>query len=402
MQHLEGDRGAVTLPLEARHRASGLNSRFSGAQPEFADYIARTRDMIFRVRSGEDVVRLEKIVAGNAPFELKPAPGYTPGRHKPYKRGALLIHGLTDSPYSMRHLADFLREDGFRVMAILLPGHGTRPGDLLDVTWQEWAKAVAYGCDTLAAEVDELYLAGYSAGASLSIHQSLHDPRVRGLLLFSPAMDINHRAAWATVHRLYSWIFPAARWVSIKPDLDFYKYESFPKNAAGQLYALTQENQRLLQSRTLALPIFTAISQDDATVIAPATLKFMASAPNPLNRLVLYTTDTTQLPAGIPAQQVELVNSRLPEHRILGFAHTAILQPADDPHYGEHGEYSNCLHYYPDDMEKYEACLRHRRDSWQGEITEGNLQAGLLRRLTYNPHFAGLMASLQRFIDRLP
>jgi esterase/lipase len=402
MQHLEGDLGAVTAPLEARHRASGLNSRFSGSQPEFADYIAKMRDMIFRVRSGEDAIRLEKIVAGNTPFELKPAPGFTPGRHKLYRRGVLLVHGLTDSPYSMRHLADFFHANGFRVMAILLPGHGTRPGDLLDVTWQEWAKAVAYGCDMLAAEVEELYLAGYSAGGALGIHQCLHDQRVRGLFMFSPALDITHRAAWAKLHQLYSWIFPVAKWVSIKPDRDIYKYESLPKNAAGQLYALTQENQRLLQSRAITLPIFTAISQDDTSVIASATLKFMASAPNPLNRLLLYTTDTTQLPPDIPAPQVELINSRLPAQKILSSAHTAILQPADDPHYGDNGEYSNCLHYYPDDMEKYEACLKHPRNAWQGEITASNLQAGLLRRLTYNPHFAGLKISLQQFIDRLP
>jgi esterase/lipase len=43
----------------------------------------------------------------------------------------------------MRHLADFFRQNGFRVMAVLLPGHGTQPGDLLDVTWQEWARPSA-------------------------------------------------------------------------------------------------------------------------------------------------------------------------------------------------------------------------------------------------------------------
>lgn len=402
MQHLKGDLGPVTAPLEARHRASGLNRRFSGGQAGFSDYIAHMRDMIFRVRSGEDAARLKKIVAGNAPFELKPAAGFTPGRHKQYQRGVLLIHGLTDSPYSMHHLADFFRDHGFRVMAILLPGHGTRPGDLLDVCWQEWAKSVAYGCDQLAAEADELYLAGYSAGGALSVHQSLLDSRVRGLFLFSPALDITHRAALANVHKLYSWIVPAARWATIKPDLDIYKYESFPKNAAAQLYALTQENSRLLQTRSIELPIFTAISQDDSSVIPAATLKFLSDAAHPLNHLVLYTTDATQLPPGIPPGQVELVNSRLPEQKILSSAHTGILQPPDDGHYGEQGEYSNCLHYYPNEMEKYNACLTNPRNAWQGEITESNLKAGLLRRLTYNPHFPALKISLQQFIDRLP
>ncbi len=402
MQYLEGNLGTVTSPLEARHRPSGLNSRFGGEQAGFAAYLARTRDMIARVRSDKDAPRLRKTVAGNAPFELKPAAGFSPGQHKPYRRGVLLVHGLSDSPYSMHHLGIFFQENGFRVMAVLLPGHGTQPGDLLDVTWQEWARAVDYASDRLAEEVDELYLAGYSAGGALSVYHSLGDPRVRGLFLFSPALDITHRAAWAWVHKLYSWLLPVAKWVTIKPDLDIYKYESFPKNAAAQLYALSQEVCRQLHARPLNIPIFAVASQDDTSVITAATLQFMAGAHHPLKRLVLYTTDTSKLPPDIAPEQIELVNSRFPEHRILSSAHTAITQPPEDAHYGENGEYSNCLHYYPDNMGKYDACLQRSKEVWQGEITAANLNTGTLQRLTYNPNFAALKISMKKFIERLP
>ena len=44
-------------------------------------------------------------------------------------RGAVvLLHGLTDSPYSLRHIAAHYREQGFVAVAIRLPGHGTVPG----------------------------------------------------------------------------------------------------------------------------------------------------------------------------------------------------------------------------------------------------------------------------------
>ncbi len=90
----------------------------------------------------------------------------------------------------MRHLAEFFLENGFRVMAVLLPGHGTQPGDLLEVTWQEWAKTVAYGAYKLAEEVDEVYLAGYSTGATLSVYQSLRDkPSARPVPVFSRIQD---------------------------------------------------------------------------------------------------------------------------------------------------------------------------------------------------------------------
>lgn len=390
----------ATLPLEARHRPSGLNGEFNGSRLAFADYVTRNRDMISRAHAG--AADLKKIVDGNAPFELKPPAGFLAGQQKSYCRGVLLTHGLSDSPYSMRHLATFFQEQGFRVLVILLPGHGTQPGDLLEVTWQEWAKTVAYGAHQLADEVDELYLAGYSTGATLSIYQSLSDNRVRGLFLFSPALRISRWAALANLHKLYSWLIPSARWVDILPDLDIYKYESFPKNAAAQLYALTRVLNVRLRQQGPDIPVFIAASADDITVKTSVTLEFIARARHPSSKLVLYTTGSEKLPQGIPAEKLELVNSVVPEQRILSSAHTAIVMSPEDRHYGAVGEYSNCVHYYPDDMGKYAACITHPEQDFQGELTEENLRAGILRRLTYNPNFAALKVSMKRFIDELP
>lgn len=401
MQRLRNILGVATSPLETRHRASGLNTRFNGGQLAFADYVAQTRDMIGQVRAGADADNPEKIVEGNAPFELKPAAGFPPGQKKIYKRGVLLTHGLTDSPYFMRHLATFFQENGFRVMAVLLPGHGTQPGDLLEVRWQEWAKAVAYGADRLADEVDEVYLAGFSAGGALSICQSLRDKRVHGLFLFSPAIKITPRAARAKWHKIGRWLMPSKKWVSIMPDTDIYKYESLPKNAAAQMYALTQEISSQLQMRELSIPVFAAASQDDTSVDISATLEFMTRAHHPSSKLVLYTSDMEKRPSGIPARKLEMVNSALPGQKILSSAHTAIVLPTDDAHYGMAGDYANCIHYYPGDREKYAACKQQAKDIWQGEITDKNLQTGILRRLMVNPNFAALEISMQQFIASL-
>ena len=368
----------------------------------FADYVALSRNMLFSAHTKLDNADVEKIVDGNAPFELKPAAAGSQGKHKTWRRGVLLAHGLTDSPYFMRHLAAFFQENGFRVMAILLPGHGTQPGDLLDVTWKEWVKAVAYGADRLAEEVDEIYLAGFSAGGALSVYQSLRDNRVRGLFLFSPALEISPRAEWANLHKLYSWMAPSAKWVNVRPDRDIYKYESFPKNAAAQMYALTQESREQSLLHKLNIPVFAAASADDATVEPSATLNFMMHMPHPSSKLVLYTTDEGKHARGFPPEKLELVNSVLPRQKILSSAHTAIVLPPEDMHYGANGKYSNCVHYYPDDMEKYSVCIEHPEQALQGEITEANLKLGALRRLMYNPNFAALKVSMRRFIDNLP
>lgn len=399
MTNLRGD-----TRLRARHLPSGLNDRFVGEQLSFAEYVSRTRSMLRNAhaarKDADNASNLDKIVDGNAPFELKPVAPDMAGKHKPYRRGILLTHGLTDSPYFMRHLATFFEQNGFRVLAILLPGHGTQPGDLLDVRWQDWADAVAFGVDRLAEESDEIYLAGYSAGAALSVYQSLNDDRVLGLFLFSPALEISRRAAVANLHKLYSWLVPSAEWLEIKPDIDIYKYESFPKNAAAQMYALTRAINNKLQNRGINIPVFTAASADDKTVNTKATLEFMAHANHASSKLVLYTTDMGHPPKNINAKKIELVNSVIPEQRILNSAHTSIVLPPEDAHYGVRGKYSNCIHYYPENMEKYAVCLQSEQVN-QGEITEKNLQIGTLRRLMYNPHSAGLKDSMQRFIDNL-
>ncbi len=387
--------------LEMRHYSSGLNSRFNASRLSFAEYIAQSRDMLRKVRAANSVVNLNKAVEGNSPFELEPSGNDTAGKEKKYRRGILLTHGLSDSPYFMRHLAAYFQSRGFRVMAVLLPGHGTRPGDMLDVTWQEWAKTVAWGTEKLAEEVDELYLGGYSAGGVLSIYQSLQDKRVRGLFLFAPALDITHKAAIASWHKLLSWLFPRLKWLNIEPDIDLYKYESFAVNTAAQMYALTHALADELERHELNIPIFTVASEDDKTVHTSAIIEFMAGQKHPCNKFIIYTTDAKKVARDSAMDKIEWVNSVVAEQKILGSAHTAILVPFDDEHYGFDGEYVNCIHYYPDDLEKYNECTHNPKECWQGEATEANIKAVTLRRLMYNPHYAELINSLGKFIDQL-
>lgn len=389
-------------PLEARHQDSGFSTKVSNGNLAFPEYIAQTRATLAKVRSGNAAVDMERAINNNSPFELKPAESCPKGQNKPYRRGILLTHGLTDSPYSMHSLASFFQENCFRVMAILLPGHGTQPGDLLDVTWQDWAEMEAYGTNKLSAEVEEIFLGGYSTGGALSIYQSLMDSRVRGLFLFSPALKVSPKAALANLHKIYSWLISREKWIDIKPDKDIYKYESFPMNAAAQIYALTQELQDKLDGHPVKIPVFAAASEQDITVSTSATLNFMENAPNPANKLVLYTTNVNQVAPGRSAEKLERVNSVFPEWRILSAAHTAITLPLEDPHYGIMGEYVNCLHYLSDKAQKYNDCISNPEQAYWGELTDANLKAGNLRRLMANPNFPQLKTSMKKFIDALP
>lgn len=86
------------------------------------------------------------------------------------------MHGLTDSPYSVRSLAQKLHDQGFWVVGLRLPGHGTIPAGLLDIQWQDWAAAVRMGDQQIEKKIGSerpFYMLGYSTGAALAVEYAL-------------------------------------------------------------------------------------------------------------------------------------------------------------------------------------------------------------------------------------
>src|SRR5207245_7789636 len=59
--------------------------------------------------------------------------------------GVLLLHGLTDSPYSVRAEAELYAREGFYALALRVPGHGTIPGALTEARWEDWRAADRLG-----------------------------------------------------------------------------------------------------------------------------------------------------------------------------------------------------------------------------------------------------------------
>ena len=88
------------------------------------------------------------------------------------KGGVLLIHGLSDSPYSLRSIGEIFFRNGYYVLGVRLPGHGTVPAALLDVSWKDWSAVVDLAAGHVAertGENDPFYVCGYSAGGALAL-----------------------------------------------------------------------------------------------------------------------------------------------------------------------------------------------------------------------------------------
>jgi alpha-beta hydrolase superfamily lysophospholipase len=182
----------------------------------------------------------------NRTFELTPAE---------VKGRALLLHGLTDSPFTLREVAQILHDEGYYVLALRLPGHGTAPAGLVSITWRDWLAAVRLGVRHVhehAGGRGPFLVVGYSNGGGLAVKyamEAIEDPDLPApdrLILFSPCIGITRFAALSGWHRILSWIpyFEKSRWLSIEPEIDPYKYNSFPKNAGYQTHLLTKEVQR--------------------------------------------------------------------------------------------------------------------------------------------------------------
>jgi esterase/lipase len=375
-----------------------LNSDFAfdAGQP-FSAYIDHYRAIILGARTDLAGPEHDSTLAANLPFELKPDPAiFPPAAAGRYHKGIILLHGLSDSPYLMRTLGEHFRSRGFLVRALLLPGHGTRPGDLTMVKEQDWRRALDYAVHSTSPQVEHLYLAGFSTGGALAVDYVIEHPdSLTALFLFSPCLRVKSPAArWAGMVGLFR------TWLDIADDRDYAKYESFPVNAAVQIVALTDRIGKLARQHPerLALPVFAALSWEDETVDSAFTLDFFQKRlSNPASRLLLYSGEHT--PPTFADPRITVITSFLPGRKILGLSHLALTVPAEDPHYGSQGNYRSCLHY-PAASSEFAECTAGRA-AWLGERTAANLKTGLLQRLTWNPRYALQNDEIDRFIFSL-
>lgn len=103
--------------------------------------------------------------------------------------GALVLHGITGTPASVRSLGAALAAAGLAVEAPLLPGHGTTVDDLARVGWTDWVVGVEEAFADLAGRCDRVVVAGLSMGGTLACRLAADHPEVAGLVCINPYID---------------------------------------------------------------------------------------------------------------------------------------------------------------------------------------------------------------------
>ncbi|MEN8261619.1 MAG: alpha/beta fold hydrolase, partial [Pseudomonadota bacterium] len=221
----------------------------------------------------------------------------------------LLVHGINDSAYYMADVGELLYRNGFNVITVLLPGHGTNTKDMLNVKAEQWRSEVELGLKMASLVGKKIMLGGFSLGGALAIDAVLRHQDIHGLLLFSPAIRLRSYdsiAALACAPGLRSYM------VETKLMRNPVKYKRRAGNGACQLSRLMQHNlafadndtgesraksNRLRKmARRVRIPTFLAMSYADARISPRTMLEFAGSVPAPVFVATFGSTEHADAP----------------------------------------------------------------------------------------------------------
>lgn len=224
--------------------------------------------------------------------------------------GVLLLHGMSDSPYTMQYFAKHYQESA-HVLGLRLPGHGTLPSGLTDINWQDMAAAVSIAVEHMKQVLQDkpLYVVGFSTGAALALNHELEKLRggdagdFSGLVFVSPAIGLPPVAAGAKWQAILGNFLGLDKlsWNSIQTEYDPFKYSSFAVNAGDVVYQLASRNVELLnqldsQSLARLAPVLTFQSLTDDTVDTMAVLRDLYLRLQGENHeLVMFDINRTQV-----------------------------------------------------------------------------------------------------------
>jgi len=372
---------------------SNINSPISNKDLPFSDYIARCRVIIEKERKDLKLSsHPEQIIDANSPFEFNPVNPISCGTKLKY--GVLMIHGLLDSPFSFRDLGTTLQNHGILCRSILLPGHGTAPEHLFSISHQDWIKALEYGIESLRKEVDHIYLAGYSTGATLSIYQALQDTDLSGIILLAPAIRIK-----APVDLLIGWQYlkkqlryPDKQWLYHVKEEDYTKYCSITLNAVVQVATLTKMVKNLRRHHTIKCPIFMVTTREDETICNQSAMHFFSRLNHPDSKLLLYASrNHTHKDTRIITR-----DSKYPKLNIQSFSHISLPFSPSNSHYGEYGDYPYASHYTSE--VDYGAFNKIEMNTYD-LLYKLNI-AKMRRSLTYNPDYQFMAEQITQFVLR--
>ena len=215
-------------------------------------------------------------------------PGAEPYSATGDARGALVLHGFTGNPQSMRGLALVLADAGFTVEMPLLPGHGTDVADMVPTRWEDWSAAAEAAYLDLAARSDAVVVVGLSMGGMLAVWLAEHHPEIAGLALVNPMVAPPDGDTVGFVQAMIDNGDELAPGVGSDIALEGSvesAYAELPLQAALSLFAAATEVESALESVTCPVLLFT--STQDHVVDPKSSALLVERAKGPVEQVVL-------------------------------------------------------------------------------------------------------------------
>ncbi|WP_246362844.1 alpha/beta hydrolase [Paenibacillus alba] len=119
-------------------------------------------------------------------------PFFWTGRGSNQEIGILMIHGFTGSPSEFRRIGYELREEGYTIQAVRLPGHGTSPDEMIHTGWTDWYGHVLESYDELAAKCKSIVVMGHSMGGLLALKLAV-ERRAAGVISIATPIFLSSR-----------------------------------------------------------------------------------------------------------------------------------------------------------------------------------------------------------------
>lgn len=362
---------------------------FEGDQRgDFGAYIQHTRQELSKHRVPLLPDQAQQEIDQVAPFVL-PRPAHCGAATK----GVLLVHGLLDSAYALQDIGRVLADQCALVYGLLLPGHGTRAADLIDIHRAQWLAAVQFGVRALSQQTPDVTLVGFSLGGALSTQVAWLDPRVKRLVLLAPALQV----AYPLLSSQAVWLRYVRDWVDLDPPYMSVRYQSMPTQAVAQTYQLSRELRANLKQRPLKQPTFMLLAAHDLVIDAPTSLAvFSQNMPNPQSQAWVYgAMDKPSQDARV--RQIPVADDR---QKIVSFSHVTLPFSPQNPLFGEKGQHKECgVHIGIVDAADAQACLAST-DNWKGEIGTNNKTQKPFQRLSYHPRFEEMMTAMSAFMGQ--
>jgi carboxylesterase len=215
-------------------------------------------------------------------------PGAEPFSTTGDARGALVLHGFTGNPQSMRGLALALADAGLTVELPLLPGHGTDIADMVPTRWADWSAAAEAAYVELASRCESVVVVGLSMGGSLSVWLAERHPEIAALALVNPLItpaDADTLAFIASLIDGGDELAPGVGSDIAQEGVVESAYAELPLRAALSLFAGAAEIEAGLGSVTCPVLLFS--STNDHVVPPLSGDRLVEGVSGPVERIVL-------------------------------------------------------------------------------------------------------------------